>query len=66
MLIESNLPTSSQCLTLKRRKEEDIKVVIVEGRVKISPLAQSEGVDIKHLKNTGPHGRIVKVDVLDF
>ncbi|CCF78045.1 branched-chain alpha-keto acid dehydrogenase subunit E2 [Wolbachia endosymbiont of Onchocerca ochengi] len=68
--IETNLPTSSQCLTLRPRKEEDTNKVVVEDRIKISPLAkkiaQSEGVDITHLKGTGPHGRIVKADVLEL
>ncbi len=67
--IETNLPTSSQCLTLRPKKEEDTKVII-EDRIKISPLAkkiaQSEGVDITHLKGTGPHGRIIKADVLEL
>ncbi|QKX02523.1 pyruvate dehydrogenase complex dihydrolipoamide acetyltransferase [Wolbachia endosymbiont of Dirofilaria (Dirofilaria) immitis] len=73
--IETNLPTSSnfsmspQSLTPRPRKEEGTKIV-VEGRVKISPLAkkiaQSEGVDITQLKGTGPYGRIIKADILEF
>lgn len=39
-------------------------------RAKASPLAKrvatSEGVDVRMVKGTGPHGRVVKADVLDF
>ncbi|GFR08419.1 dihydrolipoyllysine-residue acetyltransferase component of pyruvate dehydrogenase complex [Trichonephila clavata] len=41
-----------------------------EGRTKISPLAkkiaQNEGVNVQQLKGTGPYGRIIKADVLEF
>ncbi|WP_108784088.1 pyruvate dehydrogenase complex dihydrolipoamide acetyltransferase [Wolbachia endosymbiont of Bemisia tabaci] len=63
--ISSSSSMSSQCLTLVSRKEEG-----AEGRTKISPLAkkiaQNENVDIKQLKGTGPYGRIIKDDVLEF
>ncbi|MFP3030904.1 MAG: dihydrolipoamide acetyltransferase family protein, partial [Wolbachia sp.] len=66
--LESNLSMSSQCLTLGSRKEEDTKTT--EGRIKISPLAkkiaQNEGVNVQQLKGTGPYGRIIKADVLEF
>ncbi|MBA8757441.1 MULTISPECIES: pyruvate dehydrogenase complex dihydrolipoamide acetyltransferase [Wolbachia] len=65
---ESNPSMSSQCLTLGSRKEEDTKTT--EGRIKISPLAkkiaQNEGVNVQQLKGTGPYGRIIKADVLEF
>ncbi|AZU37411.1 pyruvate dehydrogenase complex dihydrolipoamide acetyltransferase [Wolbachia endosymbiont of Bemisia tabaci] len=63
--ISSSSSMSSQCVTLGSRKEEG-----AEGRTKISPLAkkiaQNENVDIKQLKGTGPYGRIIKDDVLEF
>ncbi len=66
--LESNPSMSSQCLTLGSRKEEDTKTT--EGRIKISPLAkkiaQNEGVNVQQLKGTGPYGRIIKADVLEF
>ncbi|QKX01544.1 pyruvate dehydrogenase complex dihydrolipoamide acetyltransferase [Wolbachia endosymbiont of Cruorifilaria tuberocauda] len=66
--IEINL-SISECSTLNSKKEEDTKVVSGD-RVKISPLAkkiaQSEGIDITQLKGTGPHGRIIKADILEF
>ncbi|MDR2609747.1 MAG: pyruvate dehydrogenase complex dihydrolipoamide acetyltransferase [Rickettsiales bacterium] len=66
--VSSNPSMSSQCLTLGSRKEEDTKTT--ESRIKISPLAkkiaQNENVDIKRLKGTGPYGRIIKADVLEF
>ncbi|MDG7053435.1 MAG: pyruvate dehydrogenase complex dihydrolipoamide acetyltransferase [Wolbachia endosymbiont of Alcedoecus sp.] len=66
--VPSNPSVSSQCLTLGSRKEENIKTT--EGRIKISPLAkkiaQNENLDIKQLKGTGPYGRIIKADVLEF
>ncbi|WP_353275062.1 pyruvate dehydrogenase complex dihydrolipoamide acetyltransferase [Wolbachia endosymbiont (group A) of Ennomos erosarius] len=76
--LESNPSMSSQCLTLgSRRKEEWIPVSstgmtegYAEGRIKISPLAkkiaQNEGVNVQQLKGTGPYGRIIKADVLEF
>ncbi|MDR1139517.1 MAG: pyruvate dehydrogenase complex dihydrolipoamide acetyltransferase [Rickettsiales bacterium] len=64
----SNSSVSSQCLTLGSRKEENIKTI--GSRIKISPLAkkmaQNENLDIKRLKGTGPYGRIIKADVLEF
>ncbi|MCV3769289.1 MAG: pyruvate dehydrogenase complex dihydrolipoamide acetyltransferase [Wolbachia pipientis] len=69
--IKISLPISPspQNFTPKSQKEEDTDV-IVEGKIKISPLAkkiaQSKGVDITHLKGTGPHGRIIKDDILKF
>ncbi|QOD37837.1 pyruvate dehydrogenase complex dihydrolipoamide acetyltransferase [Candidatus Wolbachia massiliensis] len=64
----SSSSMSSQCLTPESRKKEDTKAT--EGRVKISPLAkkiaQNEGVDIEQLEGTGPYGRIIKADVLEF
>ncbi|MDG7055104.1 MAG: pyruvate dehydrogenase complex dihydrolipoamide acetyltransferase [Wolbachia endosymbiont of Menacanthus eurysternus] len=66
--VSSNPSVSSQCLTLRSRKEENTKTT--EGRIKISPLAkkiaQNENLDIKRLKGTGPYGRIIKADVLEF
>ncbi|WCR57610.1 pyruvate dehydrogenase complex dihydrolipoamide acetyltransferase [Wolbachia endosymbiont of Ctenocephalides felis wCfeJ] len=66
--VSSNPLVSSQCLTLGSRKEEDTKTA--GSRVKISPLAkklaQNEGVNIKQLKGTGPYGRIIKADVLEY
>ncbi|MDX5462189.1 MAG: pyruvate dehydrogenase complex dihydrolipoamide acetyltransferase [Wolbachia endosymbiont of Tetragnatha montana] len=63
--ISSNSSMSSQCVTLGSRKEEG-----TEGRTKISPLAkkiaQNEGVNVQRLKGTGPYGRIIKADVLEF
>ncbi|WP_264705690.1 pyruvate dehydrogenase complex dihydrolipoamide acetyltransferase [Wolbachia endosymbiont (group A) of Gymnosoma rotundatum] len=63
--MSSNSSMSSQCLTLGSRKEEG-----TEGRTKISPLAkkiaQNEGVNVQQLKGTGPYGRIIKADVLEF
>ncbi|WP_395463445.1 pyruvate dehydrogenase complex dihydrolipoamide acetyltransferase [Wolbachia endosymbiont of Cantharis cryptica] len=59
---------SSQCLTLGSRKEQATQTA--EDRVKISPLAkkiaQNKGVNVKQLKGTGPYGRIIKADVLEF
>ncbi|MGL9718865.1 MAG: pyruvate dehydrogenase complex dihydrolipoamide acetyltransferase [Wolbachia sp.] len=66
--VSSHPSESSQCLTLGSRKEENTKTT--EGRIKISPLAkkiaQNENLDIKRLKGTGPYGRIIKADVLEF
>ncbi|WP_250778020.1 pyruvate dehydrogenase complex dihydrolipoamide acetyltransferase, partial [Wolbachia pipientis] len=66
--VSSNPSVLSQCLTLGSRKEENTKTT--EGRIKISPLAkkiaQNENLDIKRLKGTGPYGRIIKADVLEF
>ncbi|BEP32146.1 MAG: pyruvate dehydrogenase complex dihydrolipoamide acetyltransferase [Wolbachia endosymbiont of Drosophila biauraria] len=73
----SHSSVSSQCLTLGSRKEEWIPVSATqmtegyaEGRTKISPLAkkiaQNEGVNVQQLKGTGPYGRIIKADVLEF
>ncbi|MBC6686322.1 pyruvate dehydrogenase complex dihydrolipoamide acetyltransferase [Wolbachia pipientis] len=63
--MSSNSSMSSQCVTLGSRKEEG-----TEGRTKISPLAkkiaQNEGVNVQQLKGTGPYGRIIKADVLEF
>ncbi|MCA4775388.1 pyruvate dehydrogenase complex dihydrolipoamide acetyltransferase [Wolbachia endosymbiont of Mansonella ozzardi] len=65
--VSSNPSVSSQCQALGSR-EEDTKTT--ESRIKISPLAkkiaQNENVDIKRLKGTGPYGRIIKADVLEF
>ncbi|QKX00848.1 pyruvate dehydrogenase complex dihydrolipoamide acetyltransferase [Wolbachia endosymbiont of Dipetalonema caudispina] len=69
--IKISLPISPspQNFTPKSQKEEDTDV-IVEGKIKISPLAkkiaQSKGVDITHLKGTGPYGRIIKDDILKY
>lgn len=64
--ISSSSLMSSQCVTLGSKKEDRA----TENRIKVSPLAkkiaQSEGVDIKRLKGTGPYGRIIKADVLEF
>ncbi|WP_143689844.1 pyruvate dehydrogenase complex dihydrolipoamide acetyltransferase [Wolbachia endosymbiont of Nilaparvata lugens] len=64
--ISSSSSMSSQCVTLGSKKEDRA----TENRIKISPLAkkiaQNEGVDIKRLKGTGPYGRIIKADVLEF
>ncbi|XP_011862163.1 PREDICTED: dihydrolipoyllysine-residue acetyltransferase component of pyruvate dehydrogenase complex, mitochondrial-like [Vollenhovia emeryi] len=63
--MSSNSSMSSQCVTLGSRKEEG-----TEGIIKISPLAkkiaQNEGVNVQQLKGTGPYGRIIKADVLEF
>lgn len=38
-----------------------------DGRIKISPLAKrlaaEKGIDLKYVRGTGPHGRIVKMDI---
>ncbi|NUY39854.1 pyruvate dehydrogenase complex dihydrolipoamide acetyltransferase [Wolbachia endosymbiont of Litomosoides brasiliensis] len=64
----SNSLIPSQCLTLGYKKEEGAKTT--ESRIKVSPLAkkiaQNEGVNIRQLKGTGPYGRIIKADVLEF
>ncbi|WP_265025245.1 pyruvate dehydrogenase complex dihydrolipoamide acetyltransferase [Wolbachia endosymbiont (group B) of Pammene fasciana] len=64
--ISSGSSMSSQCVTLGSKKEDRA----TENRIKVSPLAkkiaQNEGVDIKRLKGTGPYGRIIKADVLEF
>ncbi|WP_265015026.1 pyruvate dehydrogenase complex dihydrolipoamide acetyltransferase [Wolbachia endosymbiont (group B) of Camptogramma bilineatum] len=64
--ISSSSLMSSQCVTLGSKKEDRA----TENRIKVSPLAkkiaQNEGVDIKRLKGTGPYGRIIKADVLEF
>lgn len=64
--ISSSSSMSSQCVTLGSKKEDRA----IENRIKVSPLAkkiaQNEGVDIKRLKGTGPYGRIIKADVLEF
>ncbi|WP_353278641.1 pyruvate dehydrogenase complex dihydrolipoamide acetyltransferase [Wolbachia endosymbiont (group B) of Longitarsus flavicornis] len=64
--ISSSSSMSSQCVTLGSKKEDRA----TENRTKVSPLAkkiaQNEGVDIKRLKGTGPYGRIIKADVLEF
>ncbi|WP_264686795.1 MULTISPECIES: pyruvate dehydrogenase complex dihydrolipoamide acetyltransferase [unclassified Wolbachia] len=64
--ISSSSSMSSQCVTLGSKKEDRA----TENRIKVSPLAkkiaQNEGVDIKRLKGTGPYGRIIKADVLEF
>lgn len=64
--ISSSSSMSSQCVTLGSKKEDRA----IENRIKVSPLAKkiakNEGVDIKRLKGTGPYGRIIKADVLEF
>ncbi|WGJ62301.1 pyruvate dehydrogenase complex dihydrolipoamide acetyltransferase [Wolbachia endosymbiont of Frankliniella intonsa] len=64
--ISSSSLMSPQCVTLGSKKEDRA----TENRIKVSPLAkkiaQNEGVDIKRLKGTGPYGRIIKADVLEF
>lgn len=64
--ISSSSSMSSQCVTLGSKKEDRA----TENRIKVSPLAkkiaQNENVDIKQLKGTGPYGRIIKDDVLEF
>lgn len=64
--VSSSSSMSSQCVTLGSKKEDRA----TENRIKVSPLAkkiaQNEGVDIKRLKGTGPYGRIIKADVLEF
>ena len=64
--ISSSSSMSSQYVTLGSKKEDRA----TENRIKVSPLAkkiaQNEGVDIKRLKGTGPYGRIIKADVLEF
>lgn len=64
--ISSSSSMSSQCVTLGSKKEDRA----IENRIKVSPLAkkiaQNEGVDIKRLKGTGPYGRVIKADVLEF
>ncbi|WP_374699621.1 pyruvate dehydrogenase complex dihydrolipoamide acetyltransferase [Wolbachia endosymbiont (group A) of Limnophora tigrina] len=64
--ISSSSSMSSKCVTLGSKKEDRA----TENRIKVSPLAkkiaQNEGVDIKRLKGTGPYGRIIKADVLEF
>ncbi len=66
--VSSNPSISSQCLTLESKKEEGTKTT--ESRIKVSPLAkkiaQNEGVNVRQLKGTGPYGRIIKADVLEF
>ncbi|MFT4327915.1 MAG: pyruvate dehydrogenase complex dihydrolipoamide acetyltransferase [Wolbachia pipientis] len=64
--ISSSSSMSSQCVTLGSKKEDRA----TGNRIKVSPLAkkiaQNENVDIKQLKGTGPYGRIIKDDVLEF
>ncbi|QJT94530.1 pyruvate dehydrogenase complex dihydrolipoamide acetyltransferase [Wolbachia endosymbiont of Diaphorina citri] len=64
--ISSSSSMSSQCVTLGSKKEDRA----IENRIKVSPLAkkiaQNEGIDIKRLKGTGPYGRVIKADVLEF
>ncbi|RDD34687.1 Dihydrolipoyllysine-residue acetyltransferase component of pyruvate dehydrogenase complex [Wolbachia endosymbiont of Cylisticus convexus] len=66
---------SFQHVTLESRKKEPVSATqmtegYAEGRTKISPLArkiaQNENVDIKRLKGTGPYGRIIKADILEY
>ncbi|NSM56693.1 pyruvate dehydrogenase complex dihydrolipoamide acetyltransferase [Wolbachia endosymbiont of Atemnus politus] len=69
---------SFQRVTLESRKKEawipvldtGITAGYAEGRTRISPLArkiaQNEGVNVRQLKGTGPYGRIIKADVLEF
>ncbi|MBF0528915.1 MAG: 2-oxo acid dehydrogenase subunit E2 [Deltaproteobacteria bacterium] len=58
--------------TLSEVKAEKSKTPspAVETRIKITPIArkmaQEKGIDISRLKGSGPGGRIVKADVLDF
>ncbi|NEV49749.1 pyruvate dehydrogenase complex dihydrolipoamide acetyltransferase [Wolbachia pipientis] len=70
-------PTSHSSVSFQRmtRRKEPVSATqmtegYAEGRTKISPLAkkiaQNEGVDVKQLKGTGPYGRIIKADVLEF
>lgn len=70
-------PTSHYSVLFQRmtRRKEPVSATqmtegYAEGRTKISPLAkkiaQNEGVDVKQLKGTGPYGRIIKADVLEF
>uniref|UniRef100_A0AAU7YMR3 Acetyltransferase component of pyruvate dehydrogenase complex n=1 Tax=Wolbachia endosymbiont of Oeneis ivallda TaxID=3171168 RepID=A0AAU7YMR3_9RICK len=64
--ISSSSSMSSQCVTLGSKKEDRA----TGNRIKVSPLAkkiaQNGNVDIKQLKGTGPYGRIIKDDVLEF
>ncbi|WP_264339022.1 pyruvate dehydrogenase complex dihydrolipoamide acetyltransferase [Wolbachia endosymbiont (group A) of Cheilosia soror] len=73
--MSSNPSMSSQCLTLGSRRKEPVSATqmtegYAEGRIKISPLAkkiaQNEGINVQQLKGTGPYGRIIKADVLEF
>ena len=49
-------------------KVEPQKAVSQDLRIKASPLAkrisQQEGVDLRNIKGSGPHGRVLKEDVL--
>ncbi|MDE5061566.1 MULTISPECIES: pyruvate dehydrogenase complex dihydrolipoamide acetyltransferase [Wolbachia] len=70
-------PTSHSSVSFQRvtRRKEPVSATqmtegYVEGIIKISPLAkkiaQNEGVNVQQLKGTGPYGRIIKADVLEF
>ncbi|MGL9779107.1 MAG: pyruvate dehydrogenase complex dihydrolipoamide acetyltransferase [Wolbachia sp.] len=70
-------PTSHSSVSFQRvtRRKEPVSATqmtegYAEGRIKISPLAkkiaQNEGVNVQQLKGTGPYGRIIKADVLEF
>ncbi|MBA2124261.1 hypothetical protein B9J78_04925 [bacterium Unc6] len=52
------------------KKEEHIEVKKEEGRIFISPRAKTmvkeKGIDITKIRGTGPQGRIVEKDVLEF
>ncbi|MDG7056182.1 MAG: pyruvate dehydrogenase complex dihydrolipoamide acetyltransferase [Wolbachia endosymbiont of Meromenopon meropis] len=66
--VSSNSSLSHHLASFESRKEEDCG--IIKNKIKISPLARkiakSKNLDIMGLKGTGPYGRIIKDDVLEF
>ncbi len=69
--IECYVQNSSQVQVSNEIKRE-VAVEVIENydkKIKASPLAKSialnEDIDLKHIKGTGPYGRIIKADVIE-
>ncbi len=62
--------TQEKSIIAETEKAADSKPVVQEGRIKASPLAKrlakEFGIDLSKIKGSGPDGRIIKRDVLEY